>query len=405
MEDPPQEAEELQDDQADPQAEHQDDQEDGQQDKDEQLDDQPENCEEDQYEVEDPQDEQMGEQPDEQQDEHLDSLHDERDDPHEVEHDEPMDEAREDQAPENGDGEQEGENEQGDQRDEPDKFDPKGDHGDVEDLDAADQEQDAEQDHKDTQDEPAEQGSKEAHPGRCEVDLEESEKDPAEEAEAAPEWNSKQEVEQAYVECEEDAPEDSRSRIQPKTFSVSSSHSTMNVMSPDGRLLLPVSDRGFQHLVAAARATAGLKQGRYLFEVRIVELRRSIEPGKQRVPKQFCGIGFCSDDSSLFLGYDEGSMGFDSEGCLCRDGRRSWMDGLNDRIKLDRQVVIGVLLNLDAQSPNANTLSLFVNGERLGRPQGLPEHLKGRVLYPLINFKNAACLTLRKLSCFKPLTA
>lgn len=344
---------------------------------DEQQDDQQENCEQDQYELEEGP-------PDEQMDEPEPGERQEQDDQLDGDHDEPMEEVQEDgDAPPAEDDEQDlggggGQSERGD---------VKGDH---EDMETAEQDHDTAEAPQDKDDKDQDPGSKDTnHPGRCEVDLEESEKDPAEAEEAeVPEWEGKEESQQPYVECEEDAPTDDRKRVDPGTFSVSSFHSTLNVMTPDGKLLMPVSDRGFQHLLACARSTTGLKDGRYLFEVRIVELRRSVENGKQRVPRQFCGVGFCTEGSSLFLGDDERSMGFDSEGCLCKDGRKSWMDGLNDRIRLERQLVIGVLLNLDAQSPNANTLSLFVNGERLGRPQSLPETLKGKTLFPLVNFKN-----------------
>ena len=46
----------------------------------------------------------------------------------------------------------------------------------------------------------------------------------------------------------------------------------------------------------------------------------------------------------------------------------------------DRQLVLGVVLNLLPDSPNSNTLSLFVNGVRMGKPQALPEELKDKTL-------------------------
>ncbi|CAE8684753.1 unnamed protein product, partial [Polarella glacialis] len=36
----------------------------------------------------------------------------------------------------------------------------------------------------------------------------------------------------------------------------------------------------------------------------------------------------------------------------------------------------------------ANTISLFRNGVRISEPQPLPENLRGKVLYPTINYKN-----------------
>ena len=38
--------------------------------------------------------------------------------------------------------------------------------------------------------------------------------------------------------------------------------------------------------------------------------------------------------------------------------------------------MLGVVLNLLAEHPNSQTLSLFVNGCRVGRPQRLPDRLK-----------------------------
>ena len=62
--------------------------------------------------------------------------------------------------------------------------------------------------------------------------------------------------------------------------------------------------------------------------------------------------------------------------------------------------VYGLLLNLDVESPNAHTVSLFRNGVRACKPQSLPESMKGKVLFPTVNFRNMTLLTnygLRKL--------
>merc|ERR1711920_946417 len=55
---------------------------------------------------------------------------------------------------------------------------------------------------------------------------------------------------------------------------------------------------------------------------------------------------------------------------------------------MGRQKVFGFLLNLDASSPNANTVSLFVNGARHGAPQALPENLQGKALFPHVTFRD-----------------
>eukprot|EP00928_Gymnodinium_smaydae_P084473 TRINITY_DN6774_c0_g1_i2.p1 TRINITY_DN6774_c0_g1~~TRINITY_DN6774_c0_g1_i2.p1 ORF type:complete len:838 (+),score=160.74 TRINITY_DN6774_c0_g1_i2:2-2515(+) len=49
--------------------------------------------------------------------------------------------------------------------------------------------------------------------------------------------------------------------------------------------------------------------------------------------------------------------------------------------------VVAVVLNLDADSANANTVSLFVDGERASEPQPLPDQLRGKELFPSVTFK------------------
>jgi hypothetical protein len=50
--------------------------------------------------------------------------------------------------------------------------------------------------------------------------------------------------------------------------------------------------------------------------------------------------------------------------------------------------VFGVLLNLNPAAPNANTISLFFDGNRASPPMPLPESMKGKVLYPVMSYKN-----------------
>merc|ERR1712139_68060 len=49
--------------------------------------------------------------------------------------------------------------------------------------------------------------------------------------------------------------------------------------------------------------------------------------------------------------------------------------------------MVGVLLNLDEKSENANTISLFRDGRRASQPQPLPEELKGKHLFPAVSFQ------------------
>jgi len=75
---------------------------------------------------------------------------------------------------------------------------------------------------------------------------------------------------------------------------------------------------------------------------------------------------------------------FDSEGFFVHEKARK---------KAGRKfalATVGVLLNLESSSPNANTISLFVNGERASQPLPLPQELIGKTLFPTITYKNVS---------------
>eukprot|EP00930_Biecheleria_cincta_P087647 TRINITY_DN7687_c0_g1_i1.p1 TRINITY_DN7687_c0_g1~~TRINITY_DN7687_c0_g1_i1.p1 ORF type:complete len:1093 (+),score=298.96 TRINITY_DN7687_c0_g1_i1:83-3361(+) len=192
-----------------------------------------------------------------------------------------------------------------------------------------------------------------------------------------------------YVECEEDAPADDRPKVAAGAFAATKAESTLNVMmGSEGKLLMALSDGGFQHLAAGLRSTAGLKGGRYLFEVRVVEMKFTADSaarGQKGQERQFVSLGFSTAGSSLFLGQDAESVAYASDGSFYKDGKSSWFG--NDRVRLQQQMVLAVVLNLDKESPNANTVSFFVDGVRLGKPESLPENLVDKVLYPTMNYK------------------
>jgi len=162
---------------------------------------------------------------------------------------------------------------------------------------------------------------------------------------------------------------------------------TLNVIPTlGGRVLTPLTDGGLQYLVAGARANVGVRKGRYLFEVKIVETLNPFEPANSRgsrVPRQLVRMGFSTQDSSLFLGETEESVCFDSEGFFTADKKRSQTSE-----RFSREQTLAVLLNLERRSPNADTVSLFRNGVRISQPQPLPENLLDKALFPHVNFKN-----------------
>lgn len=189
-------------------------------------------------------------------------------------------------------------------------------------------------------------------------------------------------------EQEQDAPADKSARIkEPITFHTE--ETTMNVMpSSFGNIIMPLTDGGFQYLLAGCRANVGVKSGRYMFEVKILEQMSPMEDAasKQRIPgpKALLRVGVSVAGSSLFLGEAEECACFDTEGAFTAGKKRTM--GVAE--KFNGGDVLAIVLNLDEKSPSANTLSLFRNGKRAGPPQAIPESLHGQALFPTFTFKN-----------------
>mmetsp|Transcript_105937 Transcript_105937/g.188413 ORF Transcript_105937/g.188413 Transcript_105937/m.188413 type:complete len:999 (+) Transcript_105937:5-3001(+) len=187
-------------------------------------------------------------------------------------------------------------------------------------------------------------------------------------------------------ELEEDAKDDTRRKLEmPASFKVPDT--TLNVMvSTTGNMLMMLNEGGFQHLYAGARANVGIRSGRYMYEVRVLELLNQAEGGLQiRTPssKHMLRVGFSTAKCAPLMGDSEDSICFDSEGGLLFNKKRIVVPA-----KFGPECVIGVVLNLDADSANANTISLFKDGQRICDPQRLPEELKGKALFPTVTFKN-----------------
>eukprot|EP00930_Biecheleria_cincta_P096740 TRINITY_DN8853_c3_g1_i1.p1 TRINITY_DN8853_c3_g1~~TRINITY_DN8853_c3_g1_i1.p1 ORF type:complete len:858 (+),score=289.12 TRINITY_DN8853_c3_g1_i1:57-2630(+) len=186
-------------------------------------------------------------------------------------------------------------------------------------------------------------------------------------------------------ELEADAPKSSGPKVKLEVTFLTQD-TTMNVMqSTSGGILMPVSDGGLRHLLAGARASVGLKAGRYMFEAKILESVARAEDSQKPSPKNLLKIGFSTAGSSLLMGSAETDICFDSEGGLYHNKKR-----IGGVPKFSNYSIVAVLLNLDASSPNANTISLFKDGKRVCQPQELPESLKGKVLYPTVTYRNVA---------------
>mmetsp|Transcript_74979 Transcript_74979/g.163687 ORF Transcript_74979/g.163687 Transcript_74979/m.163687 type:complete len:969 (+) Transcript_74979:121-3027(+) len=185
---------------------------------------------------------------------------------------------------------------------------------------------------------------------------------------------------------EEDAKPDERGRVEADIVTFGQlSESTLNVAPTcGGRILMSLGDSGLQYLTAATRCNVGLTAGRYFFEIRIVETRHLVERDKIRA-RHDCILGFTTKGSPLHMADSSESIGFSSDGCLLK-GRATARTPIVPRFK--SQTVYGILLNLDGDSPNVNTISLFRDGQRLCPPQPLPESLHGKALYPTVNYRN-----------------
>eukprot|EP00929_Paragymnodinium_shiwhaense_P093525 TRINITY_DN536_c0_g2_i1.p1 TRINITY_DN536_c0_g2~~TRINITY_DN536_c0_g2_i1.p1 ORF type:complete len:853 (+),score=268.28 TRINITY_DN536_c0_g2_i1:74-2560(+) len=206
----------------------------------------------------------------------------------------------------------------------------------------------------------------------------------------------------AEDEVEVDDKKDARAKLK-EIVGFDGVDSTLNVMpTMGGKLLTALSEGGMQHLIAGARANAAIKSGRYLYEVQILEgmgtgsspsmpSRAHVGP----VAKPLLRVGFSTQSSSLILGHDDIGICFDSDGsCYLKgDGpvdRKRWTAAKTGLPAIGRNVIVGVLLNADSKSPNADTVSLFLNGKRAAPPFQLPSGLKGMKLYPHIAFRNVS---------------
>jgi len=191
------------------------------------------------------------------------------------------------------------------------------------------------------------------------------------------------------VEQEQDASVDKRSKLK-DAIGFSAPSTTLNVVpTMDGKVLNAFTDAGMRYLVSGARANVGMKAGRYLFEVKVLEAlpvgdvsgwnARTNGPA----PKQMVRLGFSTAGSPLVLGDSEEHVFFDGEGSFYVGKNKT---AASKAVAKDKTVA--VLLNLDPKSPNAKTVSLFCDGQRISEPKPLPENLHGKTLFPHVSYRN-----------------
>jgi len=200
-------------------------------------------------------------------------------------------------------------------------------------------------------------------------------------------------AEEPKRELEEDSLSDARPKLEDGIM-FHTQDTTLNVMqSPTGNLLMTLTDGGLQHLVAGARANVGVKTGRYMFEARIVEVTTQVPANPAMTGRQqpFCHpclrIGFSTEKANLCLGETHDSVCFDSD-CWFIHNRQRLREPMPQAPGMAADIVLAVVLNLNVESLNANTVSLFRDGVRIGQPQPIPEHLHGKTLYPSVSYKS-----------------
>eukprot|EP00928_Gymnodinium_smaydae_P051303 TRINITY_DN3482_c0_g2_i1.p1 TRINITY_DN3482_c0_g2~~TRINITY_DN3482_c0_g2_i1.p1 ORF type:complete len:884 (-),score=246.83 TRINITY_DN3482_c0_g2_i1:38-2689(-) len=157
-----------------------------------------------------------------------------------------------------------------------------------------------------------------------------------------------------------------------------------------GQLLMGLNDGGLQYLLAGARGTVGLKAGRYAFEAQLVELVHATDHphgrGKAPQPRSVLRVGLSTAGSSVLLADEASGCYFDVDGHFVQGKRKTKVFHRHVR----RGQVMTVVVNLDAGSANANTVSLFVDGKRACQPQALSDELKGKPLFPTVTYRGAS---------------
>lgn len=206
-------------------------------------------------------------------------------------------------------------------------------------------------------------------------------------AEAPKAEEEKPKVEEKPKDVEEDAPADSKRKKISEKCVFNSVDATLNVAVSDEGMLSHYSQGGMGSLLAGARANMGVKAGRYYYEVKIVD---SFGHGG----KYDLQLGFSTSKTCLFGGED-GSFLFDVTA-------NKYVSGATKKplVSISKGALgrlpdtVGILLNRVADSPQFNTISLFVNGERKTEPTklALPEDAEIGALYPHVIFRNISVL-------------
>jgi len=181
---------------------------------------------------------------------------------------------------------------------------------------------------------------------------------------------------------QQDLPEDDRPKLQ-DALSIYDADTTLNVMSSrvaDGYMLMMLHEAGLQYLFAGARANVGVKSGRYMFEVRVVEQLPLSEGVSTRVvsaPTHTLRLGFSLAGSSPIIGDNQESFCFDADGSFMHN---------KQVVVFPKEAAFGTFsVVVDMVE---HKVSMFKDGGEFGAVQDIPQVFRGKTLFPTVTFKN-----------------
>jgi len=209
---------------------------------------------------------------------------------------------------------------------------------------------------------------------------------PKKDGEGVSSVESKTVIEEECEDLEDDAPPDDRAKLQEAPV-FHTCDTTLNLVTTSfGGMLTSLSEQGLSHLLAGARGSVGIKSGRYMFEVTIVECfaqADGVVAISRAVPKSYLRVGFSPSGSMPVLGEHMECAYFDSEGSSVFNtpaSKRKKPGGA----KLCSGDTLGVVLSVGSAS---SKISLYRNGVLSASLRDLPEGLIARHLFPTISFK------------------
>ncbi|CAJ1341711.1 unnamed protein product, partial [Effrenium voratum] len=189
-------------------------------------------------------------------------------------------------------------------------------------------------------------------------------------AEAPAEVKEAKEAKVEEFEEEQDDKPDTKQKIKADVTFLGSELTLNAVPCMGNKVLMALNEGGLQYLIAGARANVGLTGGRHMFEVKMTEAYHPAEVhGSRLKTRSLLRIGFSTAGSSLVLGDSEGAVYFDSDGNFGAGKQRA----ARAVPSFSRDQGLAVVLNLEPKSTHANTVSLFRDGQRICKPQKLPE--------------------------------